>query len=62
MIERITAETQRNLSYLIFAIFFVLKILEGLKWIGAVTDMGELLMLVAAYWFMRSRPAEKPNA
>lgn len=62
MIDRLTAETQARLSYLIIGGYFALKILEGLALITPVADVKELLMLVAAYWFMRQRPQEKPNA
>lgn len=63
MIDRLTAETQAKLSYLIVGGYFGLKIFEGLGWITTISaDMKELLMLVAAFWFMRSRQQEKPNA
>lgn len=62
MIDRLTAETQARLSYLIFGGWFGLKVLEGLKFIAPVADFNELLMLVAAYWFMRQRNQEKPSA
>lgn len=63
MIDKLTAETQARLSYLILGGYFALKILEGLKLIDAVRGADELAMLAAAFWFMRSRPQEtKPNA
>lgn len=62
MIDKLTAETQARLSYLILGGYFTLKILEGLKLIDAVRGADELAMLAAAFWFMRSRPQEKPNA
>jgi hypothetical protein len=62
VIERLTAETQARLSYLIFGGWLVLKALEGLGYIRPVADFNELLMLVGAYWFMRQRNQEKPNA
>lgn len=63
MIDRITAETQARLSYFIIGGYFALKLLQGLGWISDTgADIKEVLMLVAAFWFMRSRPQEKPNA
>lgn len=64
MIDRFTAQTQAWLSYVILGGYFGLKLLEGLKWIGPVSaDLKEVLMLVAAFWFMRNRSQEtKPNA
>lgn len=63
MIDRFTAETQARISYVIFGGYFVLKVLEGLKFIDPVSaDLKELLMLVGAFWFMRSRQQEKPSA
>lgn len=62
MIEKLTADTQARLSYGIVAGYFALKILEGLKIIDTVRGPDELVMLVGAFWFMRSRPQEKPNA
>jgi hypothetical protein len=62
MIERLTAETQARLSYLIVGGWLVLKALEGLAVISPVADFNEILMLVGAYWFMRQRSQEKPSA
>lgn len=63
MIERLTAHTQARLSYLIVLGYFVLKIMEGVKWIDPVRGPDEIAMLVAAYWFMRQRSTTKgdPN-
>lgn len=59
MIDRLTAETQARLSYLVFAGYFGLKLLEGLKWLSPVSaDLKEILMLVGAFWFMRQREKE----
>lgn len=63
MIDRLTAETQARISYVILGGYFALKILEGLKWIDPVSaDLKELLMLLGAFWFMRSRQSGDPNA
>lgn len=62
MIDKLTAETQAYLSYGIVIGYFLLKILEGLKIVDTVRGPDELVMLVGAFWFMRSRPQEKPNA
>lgn len=63
MIDRITAETQSRLSYFIIGGYFGLKILEGLKWIDPISaDLKEVLMAVVLFWFMRTRPQEKPSA
>jgi hypothetical protein len=62
MIDRLTAETQQRLAYLIIGGYFLLKILEGLHWIQAVRGPDELAMLAAAYFFMRQRNQEKPSA
>jgi hypothetical protein len=62
MIERFTAETQARLAYLIIGGYFVLKILEGLQVIQAIRGPDELAMLAAAFFFMRQRSQEKPNA
>lgn len=63
MIDEFTAKTQARLSYAIVGGFFGLKLLEGLKWISPVSaDLGEILMLVATFWFLRLRPQEKSNA
>jgi hypothetical protein len=63
MIDRHVAETQSRLSYVFVIGFFGLKLMEGLKWITPVSaDLNELLMLVATFWFLRSRSQEKPNA
>ena len=63
MNDRITAYAQVGLSFLIIIGYLSIKIAEGLKLIGDVGDMNELVMLVAFFWFQRTRPQEtKPNA
>jgi len=64
MIDRLTADTQRWLSYAFLAGYFGLKILEGLKWLAPVSaDLKEALMVILLFWFMRSRQQEnKTNA
>lgn len=63
MIEKLTADTQARLSYLFLIGYFSLKVLEGLKWVEPISaDLKEALMVVLLFWFMRSRPQEKPNA
>jgi hypothetical protein len=62
MNDRITAWAQVGLSFLIITGYLGIKIAEGLKWIGDVGDMNELVMLVAFFWFQRQRTQDKPNA
>lgn len=64
MIDRLTADTQARLSYAIIGGYFALKILQGLGWLTDTgSDLKEIVMLVAFYWFQRQRPQEtKPNA
>lgn len=64
------ATAQVGLSYLIFVGYFGVVVGEGMKLVTAGTASGlkDLIMLVAAFWFMRQRvsdppiPPEKPNA
>jgi hypothetical protein len=62
MIDRLTAETQQRLAYLIIGGYFALKVLEGLRLVAQVNGPDELAMLAAAYFFMRQRNQEKPSA
>jgi hypothetical protein len=62
MNDRITAWAQVGLSFLIIAGYLGIKIAEGLKLIGDVGDMNELVMLVAFFWFQRQRSQEKTSA
>jgi hypothetical protein len=62
LIDRLTAETQSRLAYLIIGGYFALKVLEGLQVIQAIRGPDELAMLAAAYFFMRQRSQEKPSA
>lgn len=62
MNDRITAYAQIGLSFLIILGYMGIKVAEGLKVIGDVGDMNELVMLVAFFWFQRQRQETKPNA
>lgn len=62
MNDRITAYAQVGLSFLIIIGYLGIKTAEGLKLIGDVGDMNELVMLVAFFWFQRQRQETKPNA
>lgn len=63
MNDRLTAWAQVGLSYLIIAGYLGIKVAEGLGYIKDVSDMKEIVMLVAAYWFMRQRQTtEKSSA
>jgi hypothetical protein len=63
MNDRITALAQVGLSFLIIAGYLGIKVAEGLKLIGDVGDMNELVMLVAFFWFQRQRQTtEKTGA
>ena len=63
MNDRITALAQVGLSFLIIAGYLAIKVAEGLGYIKDVSDMKEIVMLVAAFWFMRQRQSsEKPSA
>lgn len=63
MNDRITALAQVGLSFLIIVGYLGIKVAEGLKLIGDVGDMNELVMLVAFFWFQRQRQStEKTGA
>lgn len=63
MIDKLTAETQARLSYLVLIGYFGLKVLEGLKLIAPVSGLNEFALVVLYFWFQRTRPQEtKPNA
>jgi hypothetical protein len=63
MNDRITALAQVGLSYLIIVGYFGIKIAEGLKLLAPVSNLTELVMLVAFFWFQRQRlSTEKPSA
>lgn len=55
MIERLTAQTQARLSYLIVLGYFALKVMEGLDVIKPVTGASEIVMAVVFFWFQRQR-------
>ena len=61
MIDRLTADTQARLAYLILGGYFALKVLEGLGLINPVRGPDELAMLAAAYFFMRQRSPSPPS-
>lgn len=64
------ATAQVGLSYLIFLGYFGVVVGEGMKLVtpGTASGLKDLIMLVAAFWFMRQRtsdpppPENKPNA
>jgi hypothetical protein len=59
---KLTARTQAGLSYLIIGGYFGILIGEGMKYLtpGTASGLKDIIMLVAAYWFMRQRnPAEE---
>lgn len=64
------ATAQVGLSYLIFVGYFGVVVGEGMKLVtpGSASGLKDLIMLVAAFWFMRQRtsdpppPETKPNA
>lgn len=63
MNDRLTAFAQIGLSYLIIAGYLGIKVAVGLGYLKDLGDMNELVMLVAFFWFQRTRPQEtKPNA
>lgn len=63
MNDRLTAWAQVGLSYLIVGGYLAIKVAEGLSYIKDVSDMKEIVMLVAAFWFMRQRQStEKSSA
>lgn len=62
MNDRLTAWAQVGLSYLIIGGYLAIKVGEGLGYIKDASDLKEIVMLVAAYWFMRQRQSEKSSA
>ncbi len=65
----VVASAQVGLSYLIFIGYFGVVIGEGMKLVtpGTASGLKDLIMLVAAFWFMRQRvsdplpPTETPK-
>lgn len=62
MLDSIIAKTQVGLSYLILIAYFGLIAARGLGYITIDIDLNELVMMVAMFWFMRSRTSGVPNA
>lgn len=62
MNDLLTARAQVGLSFLILLGYFGIKVAEGLGYLETGGDMNELVMLVAFFWFQRTRTQEKPSA
>lgn len=56
------ATAQVGLSYLIFVGYFGVVVGEGMKLVtpGTASSLKDLIMLVAAFWFMRQRASDPP--
>lgn len=61
--HKAVAEAQVGLSYLIFAGYFGVILGEGLKYLspGTAGSLKDVIMLVAAFWFMRQRVSDPPT-
>lgn len=59
----VVASAQVGLSYLIFIGYFGVVIGEGMKLVtpGTASGLKDLIMLVAAFWFMRQRVSDPPT-
>lgn len=57
------ATAQAGLSYLIIAGYFGILVGEGAKYLspGTASSLKDVVMLVAAFWFMRQRTSEPPT-
>ena len=62
MNDRITALAQVGLSYLIVVGYLAIKVAEGLGYIKDASDLKEIVMLVAAFWFMRQRQSSEKSS
>jgi hypothetical protein len=62
MNDRITALAQVGLSFLIIAGYLAIKVAEGLGYIKDASDLKEIVMLVAAFWFMRQRQSSEKSS
>jgi hypothetical protein len=51
-----------GLSYLIFVGYFGVVACEGMKYVapGTASGLKDLIMLCAAFWFMRQRTSDPP--
>lgn len=60
--HHVVASAQVGLSYLIFVGYFGVVIGEGMKLVtpGTASGLKDLIMLVAAFWFMRQRVSDPP--
>jgi hypothetical protein len=61
--ERTIALAQVGLSYLIVAGYFGIILGEGMKYLspGTASSLKDIVMLVAAFWFMRQRSSDPPT-
>jgi hypothetical protein len=57
------ATAQVGLSYLIFVGYFGIVVGEAMKYLapGAASGLKDIVMLVAAFWFMRQRTSGSPQ-
>lgn len=62
MIDRLTADTQRWLSYGYFIGYFCLKVLEGMKLLSPVSGIDELALLIGYFWFQRERSKDQKTS
>jgi hypothetical protein len=60
---KLTARTQAGLSYLIIGGYFGILVGEGMKYLtpGTASGLKDVIMLVAAFWFMRQRNSDSPT-
>ena len=60
--HHVVASAQVGLSYLIFIGYFGIVAGEAMKYLapGAAGNMKDLIMLCAAFWFMRQRTSDPP--
>ena len=56
------ATAQTGLSYLIITGYFGIILGEGMKYLtpGTASSLKDVVMLVAAFWFMRQRTSDPP--
>lgn len=57
------ATAQAGLSYLIVVGYFGIIVGEGAKYLtpGTASSLKDVVMLVAAFWFMRQRQSDPPT-
>jgi len=60
----VVASAQVGLSYLIFAGYFGIVAGEAMKYLapGTASSLKDVVMLCAAFWFMRQRASTDPTA